>query len=82
MIKIAKVLNKDSDVESFIAKKRELSEAVHTTFYNPESATYGTGVQVDLAYPLLLGIVPDSLKDKVTASLNSQILEKAMKHQT
>lgn len=73
MIKIAEVLNKNSDAENFAAKKKELAEAVHTTFYNPDSATYATGVQIDLAYPLLLNIVPDSLKEKVTASLNSRI---------
>lgn len=80
MIKIAKVLNKKSDLEKFVNKKKELSQAVHNTFYNPESATYGSGVQIDLTYPLLLGIVPDSLKTRVTASLTSQILEKDNGH--
>jgi alpha-L-rhamnosidase len=80
MIKIAKVLNKEPDVEKFVSKKKELSQAVHNTFYNPESATYGSGVQIDLTYPLLLGIVPDSLKARVTASLTSQILEKDNGH--
>lgn len=75
MIRIATILNKDADVNIFTAKKKELSDAVHTTFYNPESATYGTGVQIDLAYPLILGIVPDSLRDKVTTSLNDQIMD-------
>lgn len=80
MIKIAKVLNKNADVKKFVIKKKELSEAVHTAFYNPESASYATGVQIDLAYPLLLDIVPDSLKEKVTASLIAQILEKDKGH--
>ncbi|NQU52309.1 MAG: family 78 glycoside hydrolase catalytic domain [Bacteroidetes bacterium] len=80
MIKIAKVLNKTSDLKKFVSKKKELSEAVHKTFYNPESASYGSGVQIDLAYPLLLGITPDSLKEKVTASLSSQILVKDKGH--
>lgn len=80
MIKIAKVLNKNTDIEKFKRKKKELSEAVHTTFYNTETANYGTGVQIDLAYPLLLNIVPDSIKDKVLASLNSQILKNDKGH--
>ena len=75
MIKIAKVLNKTSDLEKFVSKKKELSEAVHKKFYNPESANYASGVQIDITYPLLLNLVPDSLKEKVTASLQSQILE-------
>ena len=80
MIKIAKVLNKDSDMQKFTAKKMELSEAVHSTFYNEESATYATGVQIDLTYPLLLGIVPDSLREKVIERLNERILVKDKGH--
>jgi len=60
MIKIAGVLNRSDDLEHFKAMKKELSQAVHQEYYNPESATYATGVQIDLAYPLLLDIVPDA----------------------
>ncbi len=80
MIKIAKVLNKTSDMENFMVMKKELSEAVHAKFYIPESATYGSGTQIDLAYPLVLGIVPEPLKEKVTASLYSEILERRNGH--
>ncbi len=80
LIKIARVLNRDSDAEKFIAKKATLSRAIHEAFYNPESATYGTGVQVDLAYPLILGVVPDSLEDKVTQSLIDETLENRNGH--
>jgi alpha-L-rhamnosidase len=80
LIKIAGVLNKESDADLFASRKHELAEAVHRTYYNPESATYGTGVQIDLAYPLLLGIVPDSLIEKVTKSLQVEILEKWKGH--
>ena len=73
MIKIAGVLHRDSDIEKFEKKKTELARAVHVEFYNPESATYGTGTQIDLAYPLIMDIVPDSLKDKVTKSLEAEI---------
>jgi len=80
MIRIAGVLNKTDDVEHFRAMKKELSEAVHSTFYNPVSGTYATGVQIDLAYPLILRIVPDSLRGKVTESLNAEILENRNGH--
>ena len=80
MIKIAEVLGKKSDAELFVKKKIELSKAVHNAFYNPESATYGSGVQIDLAYPLILGLVPDSLVEKVTKSLYAETLEKRKGH--
>ncbi|MBD3377537.1 Bacterial alpha-L-rhamnosidase [candidate division KSB1 bacterium] len=80
LIKIARVLNRDSDAEKFAAKKATLSRAIHEAFYHPESATYGTGVQIDLAYPLILGVVPDSLEEKVTQSLIDETLENRNGH--
>jgi alpha-L-rhamnosidase len=80
MVKIAKVLNRDSDVEKFTAKKNELAKAIHAAFYDAESATYGSGTQIDLAYPLILDIVPESQKVKVSKSLHSEILEKRKGH--
>lgn len=76
MIKIAKVLNKSDDVEKYTTKKSTLSKAVHNEFYNTKSATYGSGTQIDLAYPLILNIVPDSLKMQVTKNLQSEIVDK------
>lgn len=80
MVKIAGVLGKSSDADRFKKEKKVLSRAVHDAFYNPETATYGTGVQVDLAYPLILGIVPDSLKEMVSQSLITETLEKRKGH--
>ncbi|MDX1286375.1 MAG: family 78 glycoside hydrolase catalytic domain, partial [Draconibacterium sp.] len=80
MIKIAGVLNKPNDIEKFKNKQKELSEEIHKTFYHPETATYATGVQIDLAYPLILGIVPDSLSEKVTQSLYDRINKKDKGH--
>jgi alpha-L-rhamnosidase len=75
MIKIAKVLNRDADVGEFSTKKNELAKAVHAEFFNAESATYASGTQIDIAYPLILDIVPDSLKEPVTKSLKTEIVD-------
>lgn len=80
MIKIAKILGKGSDAALFVKKKKALSQAVHKAFYHPESATYGSGVQIDLAYPLILGIVPDTLEERVSQSLSKEILKKRKGH--
>jgi alpha-L-rhamnosidase len=76
MVKIAGVLNNDSDSALFLGKKNELAQAIHKTFNNPDSATYGSGVQIDLVYPLILGIVPDSLEEKVINNLYSETLDR------
>ncbi len=65
MIKIAKVLNKSSDVEKHTTKKNKLAKAIHAEFYNTKSATYGSGTQIDLAYPLILNIVYISIWEMV-----------------
>jgi len=80
MVKIAGVLGKAEDVTHFRMKQKKLAKAVHTAFYNPETATYGTGVQIDLAYPLLVGVVPDSLKEKVEQSLITETMVKWKGH--
>jgi alpha-L-rhamnosidase len=80
MIRIASVLGKTADMQLFEEKKAALSKAIHATFYNPGSATYATGVQIDLAYPLIMDVVPDSLRNKVTESLRARILEEDKGH--
>jgi alpha-L-rhamnosidase len=80
LVKIARVLDKPSDANRFDQKRKILSDAIHDAFYHPESATYGTGVQVNLAYPLALGIVPDSLIETVTQSLVNETLEMRRGH--
>jgi alpha-L-rhamnosidase len=80
MVKIATVLNKKEDAKLFTERKSELSAAVHSKFYNPDNATYATGSQIDLSYPLILNIVPDSLIGKVTQSLMSETLQNRKGH--
>jgi len=69
MQKIARVIGENDDINYFLSKREKLKKKVHETFFNESDNTYGTGTQIDLAFPLLTGIVPDSLKDEVTESL-------------
>lgn len=75
LVKIAKVLDKPTDSKHFDQKIKVLSTAIHDKFYHPKTATYGTGVQIDLAYPLILGVVPDSLEEKVKANLIHETMD-------
>ena len=62
---IARKLGKDWDAERFSQRLKDLQASIHRTFYHPDDTGYGTGSQIDLAYPLLVGAVPDSLQGKV-----------------
>ncbi len=69
MVKIAQVLGREYDAEKFNQKKDDLRSLIHKEFYSPDTFTYGSGTQIDLTYPLLAGVVPDSLYSQVRNNL-------------
>lgn len=78
--KIARVLGETGDIEHFAAKEKILKEIVHNTFYDDVNHIYGTGIQIDLAFPLLAEIVPDELIDEVVESLEYETMENRAGH--
>ncbi len=73
MQKIAKVLGKKDDIQKYAQKGEALKKVVHQTFFNPAQYTYADGYQIDMAYPLLAGVTPDSLVQPVKRSLYNEI---------
>ena len=69
LIKIALILGKDEDSKMFKKRKSELDALIHKTFYHPEEGIYGTGSQLDMVYPMLVGAVPAELVGKVESKL-------------
>ncbi|HZK96497.1 MAG TPA: family 78 glycoside hydrolase catalytic domain [Prolixibacteraceae bacterium] len=69
MQKIATVLGKTNDAGLYSRKKDELQKQIHQTYFDPTKNTYATATQIDLAYPMLAGIVPKELTGAVTQSL-------------
>jgi alpha-L-rhamnosidase len=80
MQKIASILGKTSDADEYARKKDHLRNLVHRKFFNAEKASYGSGSQIDLAYPLLARIVPDSLIRNVTETLHNVIMNEHNGH--
>ncbi len=72
MQKIAQVLGKTDDAALYGAKRDRLRELVHQAYFDATNNTYGSGTQIDLAYPMLAGVVP---KDLIAAVTQSLILE-------
>lgn len=75
MNKIASLLGNKDEATAFSKRTSELIGLINKELYNKEKGVYGSGIQVDLTYPLLAGVVPDSLKEKVTAKLKNVILK-------
>ena len=73
MQKIAGVLGKDADAEKYNAKKDKVRKLIQSRLFDPSGNLYGSGSQIDLTYPLLAGVVPDSLKTVVRKNLFNEI---------
>ena len=69
LIQIAAHLGEQADVQDFTQRREQLNRRIHETFYHPETHTYGTGSQLDMAYPLLVGAVLGEVQDSVQAVL-------------
>lgn len=46
-------------------RREKLNKLIHQTFYRADEGIYSTGSQLDMCYPMLVGVVPDSLYNKV-----------------
>lgn len=69
MRKIAGHLGLSEDMRRFSDRYQSLIELIQERCYLPDDASYATGTQIDLVYPLLAGVTPDSLKVVVESTL-------------
>ena len=69
MQKIAQLLGKPEDASRYATQKQVLQKKVHDTFFNETNNTYGTGTQIDLAFPMIAGVVPKDKWQAVEQSL-------------
>lgn len=69
MTKIAKVLGNNDDAYYYSERGDQLKEKIQETFYDPARDLYATGSQIDLIFPMLAGVTPMELRDKVTDKL-------------
>lgn len=68
MAHIAGYLGMVDDSIHYAAQLDVLNRNIHQNFYY-EDGTYGTGSQIDMSFPLLVGAVPDSLVQLVENNL-------------
>ena len=73
MQKIAGVLGKEADAERYSSKKDQIRKLIQSKLFDPSGNLYGSGSQIDLTYPLLAGVVPDSLVIEVRKKLLDEI---------
>ena len=69
MSKIATVLGKPADAEQYVSRRAELNKLIHKTFFDEKTATYATGSQIDMAYPLTVGVAEGEVAERVKQAL-------------
>jgi alpha-L-rhamnosidase len=70
LIRMAQAMNLEADEASYRQRLEALRKRIHETFYH--EGLYASGSQVDMIYPLLVGVVPEGLKDQVVAKLKER----------
>lgn len=80
MSKAALTLGKKEEAEEFAIRKGKLNGLIHRTFYHPNGGIYSTGSQLDMCYPMLVGVVPDSLYSRVKENMMAITAEKHKGH--
>lgn len=66
---IARILGKSNDEKMYASKKEQLQKKIHETFFNETNNTYGTETQIDIAFPMNAGVVPENKIKEVINSL-------------
>ena len=70
LVRMAQAMNLEADEADYRQRLEALRERIHETFYH--DGLYASGSQVDMIYPLLVGVVPDGLKEQVVAKLKER----------
>ena len=69
---IATVLEEAADAGEYRQRCKALRGRIHAAFYHPETGIYGSGSQLDMVYPLLVGAVPEDLVARTVAVLKER----------
>lgn len=73
--KIAAVLGHQDDAAHYAQLARDIRDAINAKFLNRETGIYADGTMTELSMPLYWGVVPDDMRDKVTAALVQNVKE-------
>lgn len=66
---IADLLGRKNEAMQFLAKAESLKKRIQETFFDAGENSYSTGTQIDLAYPMLVGVTPENLVPNVRERL-------------
>ncbi len=76
MARVAEELGETADAALYKKKQQDINALIHQTFYNKKDGTYATGMQLDMAFPLLVGATPEKQSAKVQEALRRETYER------
>ncbi|MDR0714642.1 MAG: glycoside hydrolase family 78 protein [Bacteroidales bacterium] len=76
LAKTAGIFEIQEDHDQYMALAQKIKDAINNKYLNRETGIYASGTQTELAVPLMWGVVPEELKEKV-----AQNLAKAVKNE-
>ncbi|MBK9389577.1 MAG: hypothetical protein IPN68_05030 [Bacteroidetes bacterium] len=59
----------------YASRKLKITELINNELFDKEKNIYGSGIQIDMTYPLLAGIVPENLKETIETRLKDVIIK-------
>lgn len=75
LAKAAKLFNKQDDYLHYSSLAGNIKEAINKKFLNRETGIYASETQTELSVPLLWGVVPETLRQKVADNLAKKVEE-------
>ena len=67
LVQMARILGEEADAKAYEEQCEALRKRIHEVFWH--DGVYASGSQIDLVYPMLVGVVPPELKETVVQSL-------------
>jgi len=75
MERMARLLGREEDSKQYHSKLEELRKAIHAKYYDAEKSSYANDTQVQIAFALSTGVVPEPLREKVEQRLVQRLKE-------
>ena len=80
LCRVAGALGRADEAKDFAAQKEALNKRIHQAFYKAEEHIYATGSQLDMTYPMLVGVVPSELYASVKDEMERRTAEQYRGH--
>lgn len=73
MARMARLLGKEDEAASYIAKAAKLKSAINHRYFDAEQCSYANKTQLSYALPLYIGIAPEEYRSRLAEELNRTV---------